>query len=96
MLTLHSLGANITPQAIVHAGQSLAIVNRICSKFEVQTSTATKDAGVHNTPAFGKDLNKIVSVLKEENDLEPKLARCHDTFSLKDGLLHVSNKEVLK
>ena len=96
--TLRSLGANITPQAIVHAGQSLAVVDRICSNFEVQTSTATKDSGVHHTPAFGKDLNKIVSVLKEDV-LEPKLARCHDTFSLKKGLLQTSiasNKEVLK
>ena len=85
--TLCSLGANITPQAIVRAGQSLAIVDRICSNFEVQTSTVTKDSGVHHTPAFGKDLNKFVSVLKEEDILEPKLARCHDTFSMKKGLL---------
>ena len=64
---LCSLGANITPQAIVRAGQSLAIVDRICSNFEVHTATATKDSGVHNTPEFGKHLNKVVSVLKEEN-----------------------------
>ena len=51
---------------------------------------ATTDAGVHNTPEFGKDLNKIVSVLKEEDVLEPKLARCHDTFSLKKSLLQTS------
>lgn len=94
-----SLGANITPAAIVRAGQSLATVDRICHKFETQTSPAAKDAGVHNTPAFGKDLKKIVSLLVEEDVFEPKSSRCHSSFTFNKGLLQVppaSKKEVQK
>lgn len=95
---LRSLGANLTPEAIVRAGQSLATVDNICNKFERQTSSTAQDSGVHHTPAFGKDLKKVVHALVEEDVLEPK-SRCHTTFTFKEGLLQTppaSNKEVAK
>lgn len=81
---LRSLGANVTPEAFVRAGKSLATVDRICRKFESETSTTAQYSGVQNTPVFGKDLIKKV-VLVEEDVLEPKSSRCHGTFNFKDS-----------
>ncbi len=96
---LHSLGANITPQAVVQAGKLLATVDKVCNNFETQTSSTTRDAGIHNSPAFDQDLTKIFDVLKEVDVFEPKQDRKYQAFSFKKGLLQTSvasDSEVLK
>ncbi len=94
---LMSVGANISPEAIVLAGKSISTVDNICTSFESQTCTA--DKGVHNTLAFGKDMQKIVTILKQKDVFEPKLARGHPTFTFKEGILQrhtASTEQVLK
>ncbi len=75
------------------------LLNNICTSFESQTCTADKDTGVHNTLAFVKDMQKIVTILIEKDVFEPKLARGHPTFTFKEGILQrhtASNEQVLK
>ena len=61
--------------------------------------TSRKDTCVHNTPALGKDLEKIIAILREKDIFEPKQARGYDTFSFKEGILQrntASKEQVLK
>ncbi len=64
-----------------------------------KTSTSGKDTGVHNTPALGEDLEKIVAILREKDTFEPKQSQGYDTFSFTEGILQrntASKEQVLK
>ena len=94
---LRSLGANITPKAVVHAGKSLATVHKICLQFEIQTTSSTSTiSGVHNIPSFEKDLKKVLALLIEENVMEPVSTRSHQSFTFKEGLLQKSTDTCVK
>lgn len=94
---LRLLGANVTPSAVVRAGKSLAAVHNVCTQFEEETcSTHSAHAGVHNIPAFGKNLQKVLSVLTEQNVMIPQQERHHATFPFKEGLLQRYSRENLK
>ena len=95
---LQGLGANITTGPIVRAGKSLAIVDKVCSSFEQQTSMKGAESGVHHAPAFGKDLSRVIAVLMEEDVFEP-MSRSHTSFTFQEGLLQcksASDDEVEK
>lgn len=85
--TQRSMGANLTSDALVRAGKSLATVHNVCTQFERQTVSTATVSGVHNIPSFGKDLERVLALLKEEDVLEAKVSRSHKTFTFKEGLL---------
>ena len=95
-IVLRSLGANITPKAVVKAGKSIATVQQVCQSFEEQTSSSSK-SDRHPYPRFGKDFSMVLTTLEEENVFVPECERKHETFNLKCGLLEkVSRKDLLK
>ena len=64
---LRSMGANITPKAIVQAGKSIAAVHSVCREFEQETcSGSTSSSDIHNIPSFGKDFETVLKLLIDE------------------------------
>jgi len=59
---LQRLGSNDPPDVIVYAGKRLATVDKLCLSFEEKISGYPVQYCVHYSPAFGKDLSKLVEV----------------------------------
>lgn len=95
---LCSLGANITPSAVVQAGKSLSAVHNVCTQFEEETCSPFSPAhsGIHHTPVFGRNLWKVVDVLCEHNVMTPQQKRNYPSFPIKEGLLQKYSREKLK
>ena len=95
---LRSMGANITPKAIVQAGKSIAAVHSVCREFEQETcSGSTSSSDIHNIPSFGKDFETVLKLLIDENVMEPQQGRFHPSFTFKKGILqHYMKDELLK
>ena len=73
------MGANVRPEALVKVGKSLGPVEHVCQLFEEQTSTYTA-FNYHPVPSFGKDLNTVVHILKDEKVFVVTPGRSHKSF----------------
>ena len=62
---IHSMGANVTPKAIVKAEKTIGLVHHICQIFKKQT-TNRLHPDHYLVPPLGKDFLTVLSFLKEE------------------------------
>ena len=83
---IYSMGANVSPSAIVKAGKALGPVNHICQIFEEQT-TQYKNSHCHKIPGFGKDFSTVLDVLDSEKIFTVIPGRQHKSFKSKHGLM---------
>ena len=96
MTVIQNLGSNINPVSITRAGKSLAAVHHVCETFEQETKgNAITD--YHPYPDFGKDLQKVLQTLEDEQVFVPQSNHCHPTFPLVKHVLleKLSHKELL-
>ena len=93
---MRALGANITPAAVVKAGQALATVHKVCQVFEAEISLA-QSSDVHNLPSIDEDFQLVLQVIMDENVLQPQEQRSHLSFLFKSGLMQsYKEKELIK
>ena len=83
---LRALGANITPPAVVKAGQTLATVHKV---FEAETSPLAQSSDVHNLPSIDEDFQLVLQVIMDENVYQAQEHRYHLSFLFlfKSGLM---------
>ena len=96
---LRSMGANISPDAIVRAVKALHAVHNVCLRFEEETCSSTRSAhsDIHRVPSFGEDFVSLLTLLIDNNVFEPQQNRYHPSFAFKKGLLqHFTREELLK
>ena len=94
-IIMRNIGANLSPVSIEKAGKSIATVQHICETFEQQT-TAQSTSQKHPFPSFGKDLTKILDLLREENVSFPAVhANTHPSNSRSHYFIHWT-KKILK
>ena len=86
---LRSMGANISPDAIVRAAKALRAVHNVCLRFEEETCSSTRSAhsDIHRVPSFGEDFESLLTLLIDNNVFEPQQNRYHPSFAFKKGLL---------
>ena len=93
---VRSMGANVTPEAIVRAGKALGPVEHICQLFKEQTSN-TAVYNSHPVPSFGKDLSTVVQVLQDEKVFVSTPGRSRKSSNSNHPLIKkLSRKELAK
>ena len=96
---LRSMGANISPDAIVRAAKDLRAVHNVCLRFEEETCSSTRSAhsDIQRVPSFGEDFVSLLTLLIDNNVFEPQQNRYHPSFAFKKGLMqHFTREELLK
>lgn len=88
---IHSMGANVTPKAIVKAGKTTVPVHHICQIFEKQT-TNRLHSDHHPVPPLGKDFLTVLIVLKEEKVFIEQKNRQHSSYKHLDLGEHSSQE----
>ena len=91
---IYSMGANVSPSAIVKAGKALGPVDHVCQIFEEQT-TQYKISNSHKTPGFRKDFSTVLDVLNNEKVFNVISDRQHKSFKSKHGLMEKLTKKNL-
>lgn len=89
---IRSMGANISPSAIVKAGKAIAPVQHICQEFEQQT-TSNKCSGHHAVSKFGRDFSLALEVLENEQVFQEKGERKHSSYKYRCTLLQKHSQE---
>ena len=88
---LRNLRSNLDTGSIHRSGKSIGVVHSVALEFEKQLST-TPDSGHHHRPAFGKDLDKLVTVIRETNSFKHMPNRKFASFKNKKPLLNTIDK----
>ena len=88
---LRSMGANISPAAVVQAGKSLRTVHSICLQFEEETlpNQVSAHSGGHKAPSFEKDFETVLAVLVSEKVMESRRKKCHQSLDLRKGCFNI-------
>jgi len=91
-----SLGANLTPKAIVRVGRCIGPLLTATHQFDKESDVQTP-RGSHSKASFKKDLKLVVQELSEKSKVFKHLpGRTHDSFkSLKNSMLEKLSKDDL-
>lgn len=92
---IRSMGANVTPKAIVKAGKAIGSVHHVCQVFEEQTATSLR-SDRHTVPPLGKDFLTVLRVLKEEKVFLTQGSRQHVSYKFTCTILQKHSKEEMK
>ena len=92
---LRNLGSNIQPYSIVRASKSIGIVHNVSSAFESGIEDM-KESGKHGAPTMEKDVEKVVTLLKEIKVFQKREKRCHSSLRFLKGLLASINRKDTK
>ena len=93
---VRSLGANITPKAIVRVGRCIAPLMSATHQFDKECGVRAVQ-GRHSTASFRKDLQLVVKELVEKSKVFKHLpGRRHDSFkSIKGSMINKLSKDEL-
>ena len=83
---LHTLRSNIQSGPIHRAGRSVGIVHSVALQFEKELYI-TSDSTNYDSPVFTKDLDEVLSVLRETDPFTYKHNRKFNNFKIKKPLL---------
>lgn len=89
--SLSHAGSNITPTSVVCAGKCIGVVNRVCNVFENETRQRN-ESQKHPYPAFTKDYQHIIEVLREVNLYTVQTGRTHSTFGRMKSIMENFNR----
>ena len=94
---INNMGANLTEKAVRQAGQSVTMIGDIVSNFD-KCSGVPSVSSAHSTRSDELDIQKVVSVVRENTLLIPAQGRCHVAFPemSPNPLSHLKKKNILK
>ncbi len=90
---LRNLGSNIQPHSIVRASKAIGVVHSVSSALESELMPSKRESSKHATPSMVKDIETVVTVLKEVGIFDKIKNRKHASLKFQKGVLTSIDRE---